>query len=199
MSFQIWSTAGPAPYDWERVQPLARAPRVWPYEEQGREPGAGQPEGRARPARRWAAAAAAEAAPRAPRVVLRADELMASPVVSIRPDQTLGEALRLQRTRRLRHLPVVGLDGALVGILSDRDLLAAHAGPGSIEPVAAHMASPVLSAAPDARLVDIARVLLAARVGCLPIVNEDGALVGILTRSDILRALVHELPVDLRV
>jgi CBS domain-containing protein len=199
MSFAIWSTAGPAPYDWERVQPLARAPRVWPYEEQAHEPGSGQAEGRALPARRWAAAAEAASAPRAPRVVLRAAELMAAPALTIRPDQTLGEALRLQRARRLRHLPVVNEDGRLVGILSDRDLLAAHATPTSIAPVAAHMASPVLSAGPDARLVDIARVLLAARVGCLPIVDEDGSLVGILTRSDILRALVHELPVDLRI
>jgi CBS domain-containing protein len=54
---------------------------------------------------------------------LTAGELMSAPAVTIRPGASLAAAVRLMRTRKVGHLPVVGDDGALAGIVTRRDLL----------------------------------------------------------------------------
>jgi acetoin utilization protein AcuB len=95
--------------------------------------------------------------------------------------------------RRFRHVPVVGPDGQLVGILSDRDLLPAPNGGLAVSEL---MSSPVWTAAPESPLREVASLMFDRRVGALPILDE-GALVGILTRSDILRSLLVEPPLDL--
>lgn len=74
----------------------------------------------ARAARRQAArVGAAQAKARAE----KAEELMTSPVVTVRSDDTLGRAARTMRRANVRHLPVVDSAGALVGIVSRGDLL----------------------------------------------------------------------------
>jgi CBS domain-containing protein len=57
-------------------------------------------------------------------------------------------------------------------------------------PIRNLVSHPVLVAAPDAELRAIARVLLEERIGALPIVSEAEGLVGMITRSDILRVMV---------
>jgi CBS domain-containing protein len=54
---------------------------------------------------------------------LTAGELMSSPAVTIQPGASLAAAVRLMRTRKVSRLPVVGADGALAGIVSQRDVL----------------------------------------------------------------------------
>ncbi|WP_328924023.1 CBS domain-containing protein [Streptomyces sp. NBC_00190] len=54
---------------------------------------------------------------------VRAEELMTSPAVTIRPDATLPQAARLMVDRRIKRLPVVDADGTLLGIVSRADLL----------------------------------------------------------------------------
>jgi len=89
-------------------------------------------------------------------------------------------------------------------MLSDRDLLRVGGTPdaapvpdvGSLQ-VADIMSSPVFSAHPDTPIRDIAEVMLVERIGAIAICDDEGSLVGILTRSDILRALVNRAPLDL--
>lgn len=123
----------------------------------------------------------------------RALDLMARPVTTLPLGATVAEARQLFVSRRFRHVPVVDEGGQLVGILSDRDLLPERNGD---LPVDALMSSPVWTAAPETPLREVASLMFERRVGALPIVDE-GALVGILTRSDILRSLVVEPPLDL--
>lgn len=125
---------------------------------------------------------------------------MTRDVVTASPDTLLAQALELTRTHRIRHLPVVE-SGRLVGIVSDRDLRFAHP-PVWVEDAdamrrALHehtiseiMTSPVVTIAPDVPVEEAARVLQSHPFGCLPVV-DDGALVGIITESDILRALAE--------
>ena len=121
---------------------------------------------------------------------------MSAPVDTLRPEDLLATASSLVRDRRFRHVPVLSGAGALVGMLSDRDLLH-HAGREREVRVGDIMAVPVLSASPDTGIREIARLFFEERIGAMPIVDSAEALVGILTRSDILRALVHEAPFDL--
>jgi acetoin utilization protein AcuB len=89
---------------------------------------------------------------------------------------------------------VVTPDGTIVGMLSDRELLA---NPWDERNVSARMATPVLTATPDASIRDIARVLIEERIGAMPIADDHGRLVGLLTRTDILRAVVARAPLEL--
>jgi CBS domain-containing protein len=89
---------------------------------------------------------------------------------------------------RIRHLPVVQ-GGRLVGMVSDRDVRSASASPGT---VAGRIMTPdPVTVTSDARIEHAARVMLDARFGSLPVV--DGALVGLVTTTDLLRAFVQVL------
>lgn len=141
--------------------------------------------------------------PRKPKLAVRAEQIMSDSVVSIEPDTSLSEVRKLVRSRRFRHVPVVTTEGLILGVVSDRDLFAlpndADDTSETIEPkiVADIMTKSVLTATPDTNIREIARVLFEERIGCMPIVDEDGLVVGIITRSDILRALIKHAPLDL--
>ena len=125
---------------------------------------------------------------------------MTREVITASPETLLAHALELTQTHRIRHLPIVS-DGALVGIVSERDLRFAHP-PVWLEDAAAMrralhehtlaeiMTQPVVTIGPDAPVEEAARVLQSRPFGCLPVVDQ-GVLVGIITESDILRALAE--------
>jgi acetoin utilization protein AcuB len=121
--------------------------------------------------------------------------------VSIAPDAPLREALRLTREHRIRHLPVVS-GGDLVGIVSDRDLRLAlpssvedadAAGTARVEesPVSGVMTANVITVGPGDTLEDAAVRMRRHRVGALPVVDAAGALLGIVTESDVIAAFVE--------
>jgi len=131
---------------------------------------------------------------------LVARDIMASPVVTLPLTASLAQAWELVKAKRLRHIPIQSRTGALVGILSDRDLsrgtvesaLARNKGSAHLEEVtiANLISHPVLVAAPEATLPAIARVLLEERIGAIPVVSAEKDLLGMITRSDILRVIV---------
>jgi CBS domain-containing protein len=114
------------------------------------------------------------------------------PLVVIEPGATLASAWQLMRDAKVRHLPVLS-SGDVVGILSDRDVLAA--GREWLDEAAAGDGHPLLAAdAMSTRLsttlaerpaAEAARVLLRRRVGALPVLRSR-ALIGIITVSDFL-------------
>ncbi|HET7322201.1 MAG TPA: CBS and ACT domain-containing protein [Longimicrobiaceae bacterium] len=124
--------------------------------------------------------------------------------VTVTPDDTLAHALRITRRHRIRHLPVVLPAGDVVGILSDRDIRLAMPSPLTTvdgertdflerTPVAAIMTREVITAAPGDSIEDAAQLLYRHRIGSLPVVDDAGALKGILTETDILHAFLHLL------
>lgn len=124
--------------------------------------------------------------------------------ITVSPDATLADALRLTREHRIRHLPVVLPTGELTGILSDRDIRLAMPSPLAASdeetagflastPIAAIMTREVITASPLETIEDAARTLYRHRISCLPIVNARGDLEGILTETDILHAFVQLL------
>ncbi len=111
----------------------------------------------------------------------------------------LSEARALFRRHGFRHVPVVGADGAIAGLLSERDLLRRDADPSAsgAATVADLAAAEVLTATPDTSLREIAATMLERRVGSLPVVDAQHRPVGIITRADILRAVVQRAPLEL--
>jgi acetoin utilization protein AcuB len=129
--------------------------------------------------------------------MLLVKDSMTREVVALPPQSTAGEALALCRERRIRHLPVLE-DDRLVGIVSDRDLRSAT--PALGDPARAEalgmilihevMAREVVTAHPDDPIEEAANAMRERKIGCLPVV-EDDALVGIVTSSDVMEALVY--------
>lgn len=120
-----------------------------------------------------------------------AADLMSSPVRTIRPDTTIDQARRILLRYGHSGLSVVNDEDQLEGILSRRDLdIALHHGFGHA-PVKGYMTAPVRTIDPDTPLPDIELMMVTYDIGRLPVVDR-GQLVGIVTRTDILRQL-HQL------
>ncbi|MDQ7029952.1 MAG: CBS domain-containing protein [Ardenticatenia bacterium] len=137
------------------------------------------------------------------------EELMSKDVIAVRPNTPLDEALSLMLNNHVRRLPVVDQSGRLVGILSDRDLRLAADSPflqetpeEVLEHLAQHTVGEIMHTAihtieASAPVVEAAKLMRVARVGGLPVVNQAGDLVGIITRSDLIDHLIRLLePVE---
>jgi acetoin utilization protein AcuB len=126
-------------------------------------------------------------------------------VIGLKPRDTAAHARALMEQHRINQLPVLR-GPRLVGIVTDRDLrdafpslaeaavttprrLPRGAEPSAI-PVEDVMTYDVLTVEPDTPLDEAARLLCRERIGALPMV-DDGRMVGIVTRSDLLDALAQ--------
>lgn len=127
---------------------------------------------------------------------LLASQIMSSNVTTLAQNSTLAVARALFRRHRFRHVPVVQDNGQLAGIFSDRDLMR-HQTTEDSTPVRRLMREQVLVAAPHTEIRELARVMYEQRVGAVPIVDEQEALTGIVTRSDILRSLINHAPLEM--
>jgi acetoin utilization protein AcuB len=134
-------------------------------------------------------------------------QVMSSEVRTLRPESSVRLAMKVIVLEDIRHLPIVE-GGRLVGIVSARDLRAALAGilehrecPDEVErrwsqPISNLMRTEVLAVHPEAELVEAIDLMIAHRIGALPVV-EAGTfrLVGILSYVDILNELRNLLSV----
>ncbi|MEN9202864.1 MAG: CBS domain-containing protein [Thermostichus sp. DG_1_6_bins_120] len=121
-----------------------------------------------------------------------AQDLMSSPVRTIRPDTTIDEAQRVLLRYGHSGLVVVEAEAKPVGVISRRDIdIALHHGFGHA-PVKGYMTKDVKTLSPDTPLPQIQQMMVNWDIGRLPVL-KDGQLVGIVTRTDVLRHL-HELP-----
>ena len=119
---------------------------------------------------------------------LTARDLMSSPVRTIRPETTIEQAQKVLFRYGHSGLSVVDESDRLVGIISRRDLdLAFHHGL-SHAPVKGHMAQHLKTITPDTILPEIESIMVTNDVGRLPVV-ENNELLGIVTRTDLLRQI----------
>ncbi|WP_085813605.1 CBS domain-containing protein [Geoanaerobacter pelophilus] len=131
------------------------------------------------------------------------DRMTPNPI-TITPDISVTEALRLMGDKKIRRLPVVERNGKLVGIVSDRDLFQASPSPATslaiweIHDLLAKltvdktMTTEVITVTEETPLEEAARIMVDRRIGGLPVMKGD-ALVGIITESDLFQALLELL------
>jgi CBS domain-containing membrane protein len=132
-------------------------------------------------------------------------DLMTTDVVTLTEDETLAHAQRCMARGRIRHLPVVR-EERLVGLITHRDLLAASfsifAEVDTSEQrrvfdtvrVVEAMHRDVVTVSPGLAVSKAARILLENKYGCLPVVDDEQRLQGIVTEADFLRLTVKLLP-----
>lgn len=129
---------------------------------------------------------------------------MSAEFASLRAKDRLDLADQIMQLGRVRHMPVLDASGRVVGIVSHRDLLEASLSRllaldpaarrtflGSVE-IGEVMTRYVETIAPDATLARAAERMLHHRIGCLPVVEPDGVMIGILTETDLLRCAYGE-------
>jgi acetoin utilization protein AcuB len=134
---------------------------------------------------------------------------MQKTIVTVPPSASLAEAQEQMRGHNIRQIPVTLESGKLVGILSDRDIRGAVLPAGLVPgfsaeeaerflkdtPVERAMTRKVVTATLTDTLEDAIVLLHDFRVNALPVVDEDGRVVGIITRTNVLEAFIDVLGV----
>jgi CBS-domain-containing membrane protein len=142
-------------------------------------------------------------------------DIMTREVVSVRTDMRVGQIARVFREHQLSGLPVIDEAGELAGIITELDMVKRHARPqmpaflpllGAYLPLGTKeykeslrritgvtaediMTTPVNTISPDASVEDAATVMVSNRSNPLPVVDDSGRMVGIISRTDVLRVL----------
>ncbi len=133
---------------------------------------------------------------------MNVSDIMTKKPTAVQLDTTLHDALEIMERLGCHHLPVLGTNGHLIGILSDRDCRTALNSPHIMRerwqdeelathlPVRAMMTPAPIVIAPEAAAEEAAQMMLKNKISCLPVMRDE-TLVGIVTRSDILLAFMN--------
>lgn len=130
---------------------------------------------------------------------MKVKDLMRMSVVTLHTSDALGIADDIMGMGRIRHLPVVDANNRVVGLVTQRDLYKAaissvlgfdrakeHEWLGKVK-VGDVMTEEVVTVKADAGVVEAVEKMVTEKFGCLPVTDEDGKLVGLLTETDCLR------------
>ena len=131
-------------------------------------------------------------------------DIMTTGVVTVRPDTPYREIAALFREHRVSGFPVTADDGTVIGVVSESDLLTLaagrhHRGHHAAGPATAGdlMTHPAVTISPDDPVQAAARVMHSHRLQRLPVVDRDGRLEGIVSRSDVL-SVFHRSDEEIR-
>ena len=135
---------------------------------------------------------------------MKVRDCVTTQVITVTPETSTREAFRLMKTRHIRHLPVVK-QGVILGIVTDRDLRRPQASDvfkswdelyrlGDDIKVEDVMVSPVLTIDAQADIREAAQKMVRYRIGALPVTDAHHGLAGIVTETDLLRALISLAP-----
>ncbi|MCA9899065.1 MAG: CBS domain-containing protein [Ardenticatenaceae bacterium] len=127
---------------------------------------------------------------------------MSTPVITVSPDMSVTDCLKLMQQERIRRTPVVDENGRLVGIVSDKDLL--NASPSDATSLSIWeinylvsririkdvMTKDVLTITEDMPIEEAARIMVDNKVGGLPVV-KNGDVIGLITETDLFKMLLE--------
>lgn len=134
----------------------------------------------------------------------------AADLVTVPADATLKQVAELMLERRVSGLPVVDAEGRVLGVISEADVVSGETGgtggqgmiararaladPGALSiprTAGEAMSSPAVTIGPDETVMEAAHRIAERGVNRLPVVDEDGKLVGIIARADVVRAFAR--------
>jgi CBS domain-containing membrane protein len=131
---------------------------------------------------------------------MKVSDIMSTEVICISDGASLKDAHHLMQTRGVRHLPVISeTDGTLVGILTHKKMIASvlsmlnKYGQGALDrkerytPIATVMDKDCQSLTPDEPLTVVVEYFIGNKLGCLPVVDNNKKVLGIVTSSDFIK------------
>jgi CBS domain-containing protein len=143
---------------------------------------------------------------------MKVKDLMTTEVLSIGPEASLKDVAEILAQRHISGLPVVGARGEVLGVVSEADILVKEAGLDAsgggllsrllladletkwkleARTAGEAMSSPALTIGPERTVDEAAARMVERGIKRLPVVDENGKLVGIVTRTDMIRAFVR--------
>jgi CBS domain-containing membrane protein len=134
---------------------------------------------------------------------LKVRDVMTGDVFALTANDTLDTLYDLMDAKKIRHMPIVNADHALVGLVTERDMLKGALGltddlPVNIQhdvlaqvKVGSIMTMEPETCDPEDELVAAAQIMLENKYGCLPVVDGD-RLVGILTEADFVKLAIEQ-------
>ena len=138
---------------------------------------------------------------------LIASRIMSLDIIALNPQDTIATAIEVFKTKNIRHIPIVKENKTVVGLISERDILHYLSGTTdnynkqksnlkNSDVIQQLMKTHVLTASEDTDVRYIARLFVEQHIGAMPIVDE-GCLVGLITRSDVLGAVMRNFILEL--
>jgi acetoin utilization protein AcuB len=138
---------------------------------------------------------------------------MTEKIISLEPGEYIARAIEVMQTEEFRHLPIVDEQGQFLGLISDRDVLrnlpfmrkrlpsppkrfrerlfaGESWGTNFLMQLETIMVRDVLSVSPSCAIHKAADILNKKKISCLPVINKDKKLQGIVTVTDLMRAFL---------
>ena len=117
-------------------------------------------------------------------------DVMTRKTVTLSPHHGFAEAVSLMADRHFRHVVVVGTGGQILGVISDRDILRtlARTSNWQTKDVSQIMTRDPVTVKCETPLSVAVAKIVAKRINCLPVLDDEGKVCGILTSTDLLKA-----------
>ena len=143
---------------------------------------------------------------------MKIEELMTREPVAVGPETPLKEVAEILLEHRISGVPVIGERLEVLGVVSEADILAKEAGPEppdnrlvawllggrhvdehklAARSAAEAMTAPAVTVGADRPVAEAARLMVERGIKRLPVVDADGTLIGVVTRTDLVRAFVR--------
>jgi len=117
-------------------------------------------------------------------------DVMIAKVVTLSTHHGFDDAVRLMKDRHFRHCIVVDMQGKLCGVISDRDILRTMArnGQSRLKSLDQIMTRNPITVQRHTSILDAVSKIVSKKINCLPVVEDDGTVCGIVTSTDLLKS-----------
>ncbi len=123
--------------------------------------------------------------------MMKVSDIMTSPVIAVGVDARVDEGYRTMLRFGVKSLPVISSDGEVVGMMTRKDLDKAHLHGLDRAQISDFMTQGIISLASEASIDEAHRMMATYGFEKMPVLDDNGKLVGTLSRADLLKALYH--------
>ena len=123
---------------------------------------------------------------------ITAKDIMVTNIISLTKDRTMWQAKELMRICKISGVPIVDNDNHLLGLVSIEDIILALEGNHITDPIEKHMTKDLITFAPDVDLEGLIERFNRYRYGRFPVVDSEGRLLGIISKKDIIGAILDK-------